>query len=140
MTEVDILIEEYTKHPVNNFEMENATISRHEGNFICGDDITVYLKIHENIIEMMSFSWNPSNITLAASSLLAELIEKQTIDEVMTWNYETMIQNGFEVSPKRKRAAVIALLAVKNAIHSRRGDKNEKGEIIEDDFEDLLDD
>jgi hypothetical protein len=35
MTEVDLLIEEYTKHPVNNFEMKDATISRHEGNFIC---------------------------------------------------------------------------------------------------------
>ena len=140
MTEVDLLIEEYTKHPVNNFEMKDATISRHEGNFICWDDITVYLDIQDNCIKKMSFSWNPSNITLAASSLLAELIENQPIDEVLKRNYETMIENGFEVSPKRKRAAVIALLAVRNAIHIWREDKNEKGEIIEDDFDDLLDD
>jgi hypothetical protein len=58
----------------------------------------------------------------------------------MKRNYETMIENGFEVSPKRKRAAVIALLAVRNAIHILRDDKNEKGEIMEDDFDDLLDD
>ena len=35
MAEIDFLIEEYNNNPVNNFAMPDATISRHEGNFIC---------------------------------------------------------------------------------------------------------
>ncbi len=42
------------------------------------------------------------------------------------------MEKGFEVSPRRKRAAVIALLAVRNAIHKYRGEDQE------DDFDDLL--
>ncbi len=140
MAEIDFLIEEYNNNPVNNVAMPDATISRHEGNFICWDDITVYLQIEGDVIEKMTYDGNPSNITMAASWLLSELIVWQKIDDVMTWNYDTMIENGFEVSPKRKRAAVIALLAVRNAIHQLRWDTNEKGEILEEDFEDLFDD
>ncbi|MCR5411693.1 MAG: iron-sulfur cluster assembly scaffold protein [Patescibacteria group bacterium] len=141
MEGTDILIEEYNKHPVNNFAMEDATITRHEGNFICGDDITVYLKINGDTIEKFSFDGNPSNITMAASSLLAELIEGQKIDDVMERSYDTMAANGFDVLPKRRRAAVIALLAVRNAIHELRHETKEgTDQVIVEEFEDLLDD
>lgn len=139
MSEIEFLIEEYNNHPVNNCVMNDATISRHEGNFICWDDLTVYLKLQGDLIEKMTYDGNPSNITMAASGFISELVVGQKIDEVMTWNYNTMIENGFEVSPKRKRAAVIALLAIRNAVHQWRWDKNEKGEILEEDFEDLFD-
>ena len=45
-----------------------------------------------------------------------------------------MIDHGFEVSPRRKRAAVIAILATRNAIHSYLKDwKNDTfDDIIED--------
>lgn len=44
------------------------------------------------------------------------------------------MEKGFEVSPRRKRAAVIALLGVRNAIHTYRNDG------VEEDFDELLDD
>lgn len=50
----------------------------------------------------------------------------------MKRNYESFVKRGFEVSPRRKRAAIIALLAVRNAIHKYRGEEQE------DDFDDLL--
>lgn len=43
--ETNILIQEYAKNPLSNTVMELPTIFFNEGNFICGDDITVYLKI-----------------------------------------------------------------------------------------------
>ena len=45
-----------------------------------------------------------------------------------------MVDHGFEVSPRRKRAAVIAILATRNAIHQYLKDgKN-------DTFDDLIED
>lgn len=35
MSEIELLIKEYAKNPINNFEMPDADVSRHEGNFIC---------------------------------------------------------------------------------------------------------
>lgn len=51
----------------------------------------------------------------------------------MKRNYQSFVEKGFEVSPRRKRAAIIGLLAVRNAIHKYRGEERE------DDFDDLLD-
>lgn len=45
-----------------------------------------------------------------------------------------MVDQGFEVSPRRKRAAVIAILATRNAIHEYLKDnqKDTFDELIED--------
>ena len=73
---------------------------------------------------------NPSTVSLGAASFLSEFLIGTDISEVLKRNYETLAQKWFEVSPRRKRAAMIALLAVKNAIYKF------KGEDREDDFDD----
>jgi len=51
----------------------------------------------------------------------------------MNWNQKSVIdQTGIEVSPRRKRAQVLALLATRNAIHSYYNDGKK------DDFSDIL--
>ena len=137
----DALIAEYNKNPVGFYEMENYTVSHHEWNFICWDDITVYLKIKDNIIEDFSFAWNPWQVTTASCSLLCEMIKWKSIDEVMTRWYDTFVNEWLTVLPRRRRAVVIGLLWVRNAIHSRRKDKNPNtNEILVEEFEDILDD
>lgn len=133
MPEVELMIKEYSKNPLCNYEMQDPTISRHEGNFICGDDITVYLKIQEGSVIEFSYDGNPSTVSLAAASFLSELIINQTLEEILKRNYETFLEKGFEVSPRRQRAAMIALLAAKNAIHTYLQDN------VEEDFDDLID-
>ncbi|GHW03027.1 hypothetical protein AGMMS50249_8130 [candidate division SR1 bacterium] len=138
---VDLMITEYNRNPVHNYVMDDFTVSRHEGNFICGDDIDVYLRIEDGIIREWSFAGNTGSVTTAAASLLAEMITDKTLDEVMEWGYDTIAGAGLNVLPRRRRAAVIALLATRNAIHSFRGDQNTDGtQILIEEFEDLLDD
>lgn len=131
--ENNILIQEYSKNPINNFKMQDFTIKQHEGNFICWDDINVYLKIENNIVKDYSFDGNCSTITTAAASLLAELVIDKKIEDILSRWYSFLNQNWLEVSNKRKRAAVIALLATRNAIHSYLN--QEKQDI----FDDLID-
>ena len=142
MSEIsDSLITEYNKNPVHFYEMKDFDISFHEWNFICWDDITVYLKIKDNTIYEYSFSWNPGQVSTASCSLLAEMIEWKTIDEVMTRTYETFVNQWLEVLPRRSRAVVIGLLLVRNAIHQRRKDKKPNSdEILVEEFEDILED
>jgi len=142
MSEIsDSIITEYNKNPVHFYEMENFDASHHEWNFICWDDITVYLKIKNDTIQEFSFSWNPGQVSTASCSLLAEMIEWKTIDEVMTRWYETFVNQGLEVLPRRRRAVVIGLLWTRNAIHERRKDKKpNSNEILVEEFEDILED
>lgn len=134
MEEMNVMIQEYAKNPVNNFAMDDFTVKRHEGNFICWDDITVYLLIEDNIVKKYSFDWNASTITIAAASLLSEIIIWSSLSDILNWTYDKMVSLWFSVSPRRKRAAVIALLASRNAIHDYLGDG------IEDVFDDVIDD
>jgi len=131
--ESKLLVQEYAKNPINNHKMKNPTISQHEWNFVCGDDITIYLKIKNNKIEDFSFDGNCSTITTASASFLAEMIINTNLDEILKWNYKTFTKQWFIVSNKRKRAVVIALVWVQNAIHKY----NNTNKIIE--LEDLID-
>ena len=142
MSEIsDTLIAEYNKNPVNFYEMKDFTVSRHEWNFICGDDITVFLKIKDNTVEEFSFSWNPGQVSTASCSLLAEMIEWKDVDEIMTWWYKTFVDQWLEVLPRRRRAVVIGLLWVRNAVHERRKDKKtDSDKILVEEFEDILED
>lgn len=132
--EQNLIIQEYSKHPLQNFALPEYTIKRQEGNFICGDDITIYLDIQDNKIHAYSFDGNCSNITTAAASFLSEFIINTPIQDILQRSYQTMVDHGFEVSPRRKRAASIAILATRNAIHTylKDGKKDSFEDIIED--------
>ena len=129
-----LMIQEYAKNPLQNFAMEKYTIKQQEGNFICWDDIVVYLDIKDNKIAEYSFDGNCSNITTAAASYLSEFIKGEAIEDILHRNYQTMVDHGFEVSPRRKRAGVIAILATRNAIHNYK--KDSKNDVFDDIIED----
>lgn len=134
MEELSVMVQEYAKHPLRNFVMQDYTVKQHEGNFICWDDINVYLNIENDLIKDYSFDGNCSTITTAAASLLSEVIIWVNIHEILSWDYNKMLSLWFEVSPRRKRASVIALLAARNAIHVYLKDWKE------DIFDDVLGD
>jgi hypothetical protein len=53
----------------------------------------------------------------------------------MSWNQDTLVTlTGIEVSPRRKRAQVLALLATRNAIHAylKDGEKDDFSDVLTD--------
>lgn len=132
-SEQNLLLQEYSKNPVKNFAMESFTIKYHEWNFICGDDINVYLKIEDDKIVDYSYDWNLSNVSLASAGFLSEFVVNTNIHDVFDWNYDFIKEKWFEVSNKRKRASVLPILALRNAVHQYLQDWKV------DDFDDLID-
>lgn len=126
------IITYYSKHPVNKGKLEDFTIEHYQDNRSCGDDIKVYIKIENNKIKDWSFEWDTSIITTACSSIFWESIIWEDIEKVLLLDYNyirELIEN--DISPKRRKSSVFALLTTRNAIHKYLGDK------IEDNFEDL---
>jgi len=63
---------------------------------------------------------------------MGEAIIGMNADEILGMRYEDIREMiGFEVSPRRKQASVLGLLAVRNAIHKYRKDG------VVDDFSDV---
>ena len=130
--ELSLMLQEYAREPVNYFVMDDATISFTQPNNICGDSATVYLKITDTHIEAASHAGEEALHTSVAASLLMEELPGKDLQTVLTRWYTTMQAWWFSVSPRRKRAAVTALLAARNAIHLYLQD----GKV--DTFEELL--
>lgn len=114
------------------WKLEDFDVSFSIGNHICGDDIVVYIKLDHKKIIWRSFDGNPSMITTASCSFFSELVIWKDIDEVLHMDEKTMTDAWFITSPRRRRAAVIGILATKNALHRWLGDGRE------DDFDDIF--
>ena len=131
--ESSLLVQEYYKSDQYNTISENFTVSVSQGNTLCGDTITVYLTIEDDIVIDYSYSGEPAQITKAAAEFLWEFIIRAKIETVLTRNADRVKSEGFEVSHRRIRSSVSALLACKNAIHQYIQDN------IIDEYEDLID-
>ncbi|MCT4617514.1 MAG: iron-sulfur cluster assembly scaffold protein [Candidatus Gracilibacteria bacterium] len=127
------IITHYGKNPSNKKKVKNADIRYWEDNGLCGDSLEVFIKLDgEKIIEW-GFEGNTSIITTACASIFGEDVIGKTIPEVMTLGYKHIISLiKEEVSPRRKQASVLGILATRNALHEHLLD----GKV--DTFEDLL--
>lgn len=130
--EISDLLRAYAAEPVWQGRLERANAQYEQTNSVCWDDICVYMQIEDKKIKQFRYEGHPSMFTLAAASMLAEEIEGRSLDEVLSRGYTFMQWLGFEVSPRRQRSAVSALLAARNAIHRYLQDGKE------DNYEELL--
>lgn len=131
--EENMILQEYSKNPIKNNEMEDFTVKYHEWNFICGDDITVFLLIEDKKIKDYSYVWNTSTVSLASAWFISEFVIWENIENILKRDYDFLAEKWLDVSNKRKRAAVLPILAIRNAIHEYIDD------WIVDDFDDIID-
>ncbi|NLW15786.1 MAG: SUF system NifU family Fe-S cluster assembly protein [Erysipelothrix sp.] len=54
----------------------------------CIDDITVYLKVEDNIIKDVSFEGTGCTISIASTSMMSELLMHKTVDEARLLSLE----------------------------------------------------
>ena len=115
--------------------IDDATIQYCEHNRVCGDDVEVYLVIEGNIIKKWTFTGQASMITIACSGLFGDIVQGVNIETLFSWNQGSIVRDtGITVSPRRRRAQVLALLATRNALHEYVKDGKRDG------FSDVLDD
>ncbi len=75
------LIIDHGRHPRNFKCMDNATVSKEGFNPLCGDRLTLFLKIENNIITDACFQGSGCAISMASSSLMTESLKGKTITE-----------------------------------------------------------
>jgi len=136
MNHTSELLQAYSKDPIANYAMEGFDISYKQENSVCGDRLQVYLMVDDvqapTKITERSRDGPAEMQTTAAASMLWEVIQWETISSIMERSYTTIKQMWLELSPRRRRSGVTALLATKNALHQLHNDG-----IVEM-FEDLL--
>lgn len=95
------IIIDHNRNPRNHHEMADATSQANGFNPLCGDKLTVYLKIEDKKIKEASFLGCGCAISQASASLMTEALGGKTIHEAhqLFARFHTMLTSDTETEP-----------------------------------------
>ena len=110
------IIDHY-KNPHNHGTIENPDAKFTENNPLCGDVVTVTLKLNDQKVEDVKFMGQGCAISLASTSMLTDEIKGKTLEEVKNFKRGDVVDLlGIEIGPVRTKCAVLGLVAIKEGI------------------------
>lgn len=111
---IELLLDHY-EHPRNRRVIAGADIDYTGGNPGCGDIIHMYATVDETQrITDVAFEGEGCTISQAAASIVTEMVQGKTLDELEQMTYETLVEElGSEVVAPRIKCAVLALGTLK---------------------------
>lgn len=97
---------------------EPVTIRREEYNPLCGDRLTVEMRVVDDKVEALRFHGHGCAISQAAMSMLGEEIVGKSLDEVKQISKDDVLEMlGIPISPVRLKCALLSLKAVKAGVY-----------------------
>ena len=78
------VILDHNRHPRNFGPLEGATETARGHNPLCGDRLTLYLKVKDDRIEAVRFEGSGCAISKASASLMTEAVEGRTVPDALT--------------------------------------------------------
>ncbi len=92
---------EHFMNPRNVGEIENPDGIGEEGNPICGDMMTFYIKVSDNRLEDVKFKTFGCGAAIAVSSMVSEMAKGRTLEEAMQITPRA-VADKLEGLPKQK--------------------------------------
>jgi nitrogen fixation protein NifU and related proteins len=112
----DYILEHY-RRPHNFGVLENATISQEGANPLCGDRITMQLRVHDGVIDGVGFTGRGCAISQASASLLTDEIKGKGVDAASAMTSADVLEMlGIEISPARMKCALLSLETLHGAL------------------------
>ena len=115
------LIIDHNRHPRNFGSLEDATETASGDNPLCGDRITVYLRLKDDVIEDIRFQGAGCAISQASASLMTTAVRGKKADEALELfrAFHAMVTGPQEASPDTRRLGKLAAFAGVRAFPAR---------------------
>jgi len=111
------IILDYYRNPRNSGEISGADIKVHDSNPVCGDTITIYMKIDGKKIKEIKFRGSGCVISLASVSMMCEKLEGKMIEEAEKITKEDIVEMlSIQLSPVRLKCAILGMHIMKKGI------------------------
>jgi nitrogen fixation protein NifU and related proteins len=118
---------EHFKNPRNMGEISNADGVGTVGNPICGDLMTMYIKVKDNHIEDIKFKTYGCGAAIATSSMTTELAKGKTLEEAMKITRASVADSLGGLPKVKMHCSNLAADALHEAIEDyRQKTKNER--------------
>jgi nitrogen fixation protein NifU and related proteins len=120
----DKVMEHFT-NPRNVGEIEDADGIGEEGNPVCGDMMTFYIKVKDNRLEDVKFKTFGCGAAIAVSSMVSEMAKGQTLEEALKITPQS-VADQLEGLPKNKfHCSNLGAQALHKAIQDYLGKQKE---------------
>lgn len=77
----EVILDHY-RSPRNKHGLEAADIDVHRNNPLCGDDLTIHVKLEEGVVADAAFEGQGCSISQASASMLTEQVRGKTLEQV----------------------------------------------------------
>jgi nitrogen fixation NifU-like protein len=120
---------EHFKNPRNMGEIPNADGVGTVGNPVCGDLMTMYIKVEKDRIKDVKFKTFGCGAAIATSSMTTELAKGKTIDEAMKITRASVADSLGGLPPVKMHCSNLAADALHAAIKDYEEKREKKKEV-----------
>jgi len=107
------VIFDHNRKPRNFHEMPEANRSADGHNPLCGDQLTVFLRVSDGRVEDVSFVGHGCAISTASASLMTEAVKGRSIEEIETLFRDVHTLLTDQQPPERDFGKLVALSGVR---------------------------
>ena len=107
---------DHFKNPRNVGEIKDASGVGEVGNPVCGDMMTFYVKIEDNIVKDVKFKTFGCGAAIAVSSIVTEMAIGKTIDEALKITKAMVAQELDGLPPNKMHCSNLGADALHKAI------------------------
>ena len=111
----DIL--DHYRNPRHYGHLDHPTLTYHDTNPFCGDEITLELQIEDDRVVDVAFNGKGCAISQASASMMTEEILGKSLEELKSWNKDSVLEMvGIPLGPVRVKCALLPLKVLKAAV------------------------
>ena len=114
---------DHFRNPRNVGEIEDADGVGSVGNPVCGDVMSIYIKVKDDKIDEIKFKTFGCGAAIATTSMTTELAKGKTLDEAMTITRQDVADELGGLPPVKMHCSNLAADALHEAIENYRGKK-----------------
>ena len=112
----EVILEHY-KHPHNFGQIENPDIHIEANNPLCGDRLSMDVRVKDGVVEDVRFSGRGCAISQAAASMLTDRMIGEKLDDLASTTRDDILDMlGVEVSYARMKCATLSLGLLRQAL------------------------
>jgi len=101
---------DHYRNPRNYGKLEQPDVHAEDSNPLCGDQLTLDLQIEDDHVTAVRFQGRGCAISQASASMLSEMIEGKTIQEIIRLGKDEVLDAlGIAISPARTKCAFLCL-------------------------------
>ena len=112
----EIILDHY-RNPRNKGTLDPADFSHEDTNPLCGDEVRIDLRVDGDRVSEVRFSGRGCAISMAAASVLTELVEGKTLAEVRAIDRDALLEElEAPIGPARMKCATLGLKVLKSGL------------------------